>query len=56
MANPQFSTYDFKVCDDGLSLSIDIAVPEKPQKDPVVLIHLHGGFLVIALSQLMTRN
>lgn len=49
MANLQFSTYEFTVRDD-LSLSIDVSVPEKPQKDPVVLIHLHGGFLVISLA------
>lgn len=50
MTNSRFSTHDFKVRDD-LSLSIDVSVPEKPRKDPVVLIHLHGRFLVIALTQ-----
>lgn len=53
MAN-QFLTHDFKVRDD-LSLSLDVSVPEKPQKDPVVLIHLHGGFLVIALTPFVIK-
>lgn len=40
-------TLIFKVVD-GLELSLDILYPSKPSSKPTpVLIHYHGGFLVI---------
>ncbi|KAL3444784.1 Alpha/Beta hydrolase protein [Aspergillus insuetus] len=46
MADLQVSTHIFKVVD-GLSLSIDISKPPNAPKNGIVLIHFHGGFLVL---------
>ncbi|KAL2783153.1 Alpha/Beta hydrolase protein [Aspergillus keveii] len=42
----QVSTHVFKVVD-GLSLSIDVSKPSSAPKNGVVLVHFHGGFLVL---------
>ncbi|KAJ0420506.1 Alpha/Beta hydrolase protein [Aspergillus carlsbadensis] len=46
MPDPQVSTHVFKVVD-GLSLSIDISKPPNAPQNGVVLLHFHGGFLVL---------
>ncbi|KAJ5770051.1 uncharacterized protein N7511_002102 [Penicillium nucicola] len=46
MASYETSTHVFKTAD-GLSLEVDILKPSTAQKDSVVLLHFHGGFLAI---------
>ncbi|KAJ5398296.1 hypothetical protein N7509_006409 [Penicillium cosmopolitanum] len=46
MAEPQTATYTYKVVG-GLSLTIDISRPRNLRETGIVLIHFHGGFLVI---------
>jgi hypothetical protein len=45
MATLETSTHVYKTVD-GLSLEIDIFKPPTAQKDSIVLLHFHGGFLV----------
>ncbi|KAJ6099525.1 hypothetical protein N7467_001060 [Penicillium canescens] len=46
MATLETSTHVYKTVD-GLSLEIDIFKPPTAQKDSIVLLHFHGGFLLI---------
>ncbi|KAJ5990092.1 hypothetical protein N7522_010299 [Penicillium canescens] len=46
MATLETSTHVYKTAD-GLSLEIDIFKPPTAQKDSIVLLHFHGGFLVV---------
>ncbi|KAL3485499.1 Alpha/Beta hydrolase protein [Aspergillus germanicus] len=46
MPDLRASTHVFKVVD-GLSLSIDVSKPSNAPKNGIVLLHFHGGFLVL---------
>ncbi|CAG8121357.1 unnamed protein product [Penicillium olsonii] len=46
MSDTQVSTHNFKVVD-GLSLSIDVSKPANAPHNGIVLLHFHGGFLVL---------